>query len=213
MPKISMVMEFNDESELRAYLDGQANRASTDDAAGSYEHAPTQATRASFEPGATDAAPATEEPTEDSRDVDGMPYDSSVHSNPPSFTQDGRWRAARGKADEAKAARAAFLSSGGNEEPPADLPEVPSAAVAPETRAEPGLPELPGLPEPMPEPVTVEALFARLQDVISAGHSGQVMDLYQKHIGTADRHQVGAALQNDETKRAALMKDLDALLA
>ena len=144
-----------------------------------------------------------------------MPYDANVHSTPPSFTQDGRWRAARGKADEAKAARAAFLSSGGNVEPPADLPppSVPSLPEPAQERTAPSLPDLPSLPEAMPEPVTIEALFARLTEVIQAGRSADVMNLYQKHLGTADRHQVGAALQNDETKRAALMQDLDALMA
>lgn len=194
MPKVSLVMEFDSEDEARAYLQGNGR-----------SHADPQP-EPEREPEPTPVSDNRADDADAGVDVDGMPYDPAVHSNPPSTTQDGRWRAARGKAEEAKAARAAFLASGGNETPPDDLP-----SMGPETEADRGLPEMPELPEPMPTPVTIEELYGAIYNVLENGRSKELLALYSKHCGSTDRHAIDAALRNDESKRAALMADLDSL--
>ncbi len=128
-----------------------------------------------------------------------MPYDATIHANPPSFTAKGMWRSARGKADEASAAKKAFLASGGDVEPPADLPmPAPAPAAMP-------------MPPSAPEPVTFEAFWEKLKEVVERNvvDADTMTAWYEETTGgpASDSFQV---YQTNESARAAMMEKLNA---
>lgn len=204
MTKISLIYEFNDETELRAHLDGTTRAVP----ATTQTPSVTVATISGHTPEPTPAAePGDTVRSTSDLDGDGMPYDAAVHADPPSFTKDGMWRAKRGKSDEANAARAAFKARGGNVQPPADLlpppgPVVAAPPVLPPAAA-PAAPAAPALPPSMPEPVDIQ----RLYDAITAGLKQGKIDsraLYREFCGTENPAEVGALLNTDETMRRAM---------
>ena len=179
MSKLQLIYSFDSEEEMREHLAVETRAA-----------APTA-------PAGDDPAP-----TKADVDVDGMPYDEAVHSDPPQFKADGTWRAKRGKADEEKEARAAFKAGGGDIEPPAALP----------TAAAPAAPTLPGavaLPADAPAPVSFDTLVKAITDAMNSGKIDQagLGPLYAKH-GGADP---AKTLETSETARAAMLADLQAL--
>lgn len=184
--KIHVTYEFDSEDELRAHfgVDRAANAPS--------------------------AAP---EPTvsADALDADGMPYDGAVHADPPSHTADGRWRAKRGKADEAKAAREAFLAKGGAVTPPADLPPEPPLASPVAVSGVPGIPGMAALPPSAPEPVTIERLYAAISEAMTANPALDMRAVYQEYAGTTDMAALGNVLNTNESVRAAIMRHLESL--
>jgi hypothetical protein len=208
MTKISLIYEFEDEKQLRAHLDGQT-RSSPAVTVTASEPVPTLAAEPAAEP--ADVVRSASD-----LDGDGMPYDASVHADPPSFTKDGTWRAKRGKSDEANAARAAFKARGGAVTPPADiLPPPGPAAVAPPAAA-PVLPPAvaapaaPALPPSMPEPVELTALYR----VITNAAQNRLVDtgaLYDEFCNTRNPGEVGLLLNNDETLRRRMYDRLIAL--
>lgn len=201
MTKISLIYEFNDETELRAHLDGN-----------------TRAVPAATPTATVAVAVVTPEPviTAEPADIvrnasdvdgDGMPYDAAVHADPPSTTKDGLWRAKRGYSEQANAARAAFKARGGNVQPPADLLPPPGPVVA--APAAPALPPVVAapaahaLPPSMPEPVDIQ----RLYEAITAGLKQGKIDsraLYVEFCKTDNPAEVGALLNTDETMRRAM---------
>lgn len=202
--KVHLTYEFDSEDELRSHLGETATPATTVNVT-----ATAPATPATPTPAASGAPATGDEPTRSSLDGDGMPYSDEIHADPPSFTADGRWRAKRGKADEAKQARADFLAKGGNVTPPAELPATPPAAAAP--AAAPSAPTAaPALPASAPEPVTIESLYGRIGDLLNAAKldKDSLGALYQKHAGAADPDTVHAVLSTNETVRAAMLADL-----
>ena len=219
MTKISLIYEFNDETELRAHLDGNtravpaANPALTTTLAAIAAEPTINAEPADIVRNASDV------------DGDGMPYDAAVHADPPSTTKDGLWRAKRGYSEQANAARAAFKARGGNVQPPPDpvvaapaapaLPPVvaaPAAPALPPVVAAPAAPALPpvvaapaapALPPSMPEPVDIQ----RLYEAITAGLKQGKIDsraLYVEFCKTDNPAEVGALLNTDETMRRAM---------
>lgn len=192
MPKIHVTFEFADEAEMRAHFGAPTETP-----------APVQVDPIS----APETALAV---TTDTLDADGMPYDAAVHADPPSFTADNRWRAKRGKAEEAKAAREAFLARGANVEPPADLPPMPLAA----STAVPGLPGMPGmdaLPPSAPEPVTVERLYEVISETMKASPTFDVRGFYAEFTGQTDQTAIMQIINTNETVRAQMMRHLESL--
>lgn len=192
MTKIHLTYEFDSEDELRAHL--------ADETRAAVERQPEQSAAA---PTPTPTPAPEPDQTRDSVDADGMPYDDTIHSDPPQFTADGLWRAKRGKADEAKAARAAFKAKGGNVEPP--------TAAAPS--AMPGaMPS--SLPEDAPEPVSLDRLIEKINVLITrkAVDEATLTELYAKHSGVSAAESFGV-FQTNETARANLFAELDTINA
>lgn len=189
MTKIHLTYEFDNEDELRAHLTDETRAAPVETAA----------------PAPAPAEDATPEPTRADVDSDGMPYDAEIHSDPPQFTSDGNWRAKRGKADEAKAARAAFKAGGGDVE----APDVSDAPAMPTTGG--GMPGAKAsLPADAPEPVSLDRLIGAINDLISRGAVDEdtLSDLYAKHSGVSAAESFGV-FQTNETARANLLAALD----
>lgn len=204
MTKISLIYEFNDETELRAHLDGNTRAVPAANPA-------LTATLAAIAVEPTiNAAAITPEPADIVRsasdvDGDGMPYDAAVHADPPSTTKDGLWRAKRGYSEQANAARAAFKARGGNVQPPADLlpPPGPVVVAAPALPPVVAAPAAHALPPSMPEPVDIQ----RLYEAITAGLKQGKIDsraLYVEFCKTDNPAEVGALLNTDETMRRAM---------
>ena len=163
-------------------------------------------------------------------DVDGMPYDPEIHASTKTKTQDGKWKSRQGKADEAKAAREAFLSAGGNVTPPTNLPDTPVAesAVAPAAQVAPAaeapaatageVVQMPGafpaptLPASAPADITYEKVGEKLMGMIRRGsldQNTQYPDLLKKVGVPLD--DPNTPLQNDPALRAALYAELCAI--
>lgn len=202
--KLQLTYHFENEDELRSHLGGEV-RASA-------PLSPVAAV-APVAPVVAEAAPVAEA-VEDVRsatdlDGDGMPYDAAVHANPPSMTEDGLWRAKRGKADEAKAARAAFKAKGGNVAAPVGLPTA--AVVAPAAAALPGMPGMPSaLPADAPEPISLDRVIEKITGMLTRNKlSEQVLaGLYQKHSGVADPAASFGVFNSNESARANLFGEL-----
>jgi len=169
-------------------------------------------------------------------DDDGMPYDPEIHASTKTKTQDGKWKSRPGKADEAKAAREAFLSAGGNVTPPTNLPDTPvaeaAAAPAPQETPAAGAPgatagdvvqmpgvapaapaamQMPGVAPAAPAPadVTFDMLAEKLMGMIRR----KTLDQTTKYPALLDelsipRSDPNAALQNDPALRVALYAKL-----
>jgi hypothetical protein len=194
MTKPQVILTFESVDEMRAFFDTESTPAPV---APAVEPEPTAAPATK----AVELSEPAPEPTVGDTDADGMPYNAEYHANPPSTTADGKWRAKRGHADAANAARAAFLAGGGNVEPPAAT-EEPA-----------GVPDLPGaaaLPESAPEPITYDTLVAKIVEQMGSGklESPTLSAMYRKHAGTTDATQVSAELQVNESARAAFYADL-----
>lgn len=200
MAHIKLTYEFEDEAEMRAFI---AERAADSDT------------------GTPAAKPETNDDatTRSDTDADGMPYNEAVHSDPPAFTADGLWRARRGKADEAKAARAAFKAGGGDVTPPADVQtrtEEPAAAPAAPVAA-PAAPAAAPVAEAQP-PVTLEAVYGKATEMLESGNidGAGLRALYKETTGVDGSDDeiptlAGAVLQVNETARAALMEKLNTI--
>jgi len=189
--KLHLTYEFDSEDEMRAHLDGTSERSETTPAAT-----------------VPDTPPADDgEPTRDSLDKDGMPYDPEIHSDPPKFTAAGIWRARQGKADEAKQAREAFKAGGGDVQPPEGAGPLTMPTGMPglsNERAE--------LPADAPEPVSMETLIGRIKEVLTDGKitSADIEKLYEEHSGRSVQ-ECFPVFQTNETARASLMSALNNL--
>ena len=199
--KLQLTYHFENEEELRAHLGGETRSAAAPVTAPVVAPVAIEDTTAQVE-----VAPvATEERAASDLDADGMPYDESVHADPPSTTADGLWRAKRGKADEAKAARAAFKAAGGNVEAPADLPT---------TMTMPGMPGMPGMPSALPadapEPVSLDRVIEKITSMMKRNRITEQMltGLYTKHSGIADPQQSFQVFNTNESARANLFGEL-----
>lgn len=200
--KLQLTYQFENEDELRAHLSAETRTT---------QAAPTAPAPAVTTPEAEATEASTgNEPTRDDLDGDGMPYDDAIHSDPPNFTADGLWRARRGKADEAKAARAAFKAGGGNVEPPAELP----------TAAPIGMPGgMPGMPTPAartelpadaPAPVSLEMVIEKIKGMMGRSKLGEqtLAGLYQKHSGVSDPAASFGVFNTNESARSKLFAEL-----
>lgn len=174
--KYQITYSFDTEEELRAHLGGGTTRAA----------APAPADE-----------PADVTVDRSALDGDQMPYDADVHSDPPSFTADGLWRAKRGKKEAADAARAAFKARG-------------AAVVAPVIAAAPAAPVMPalGIPAAAPvrqAPVTYEALIEKFTEVNNRGalDAAKIGEVYAR-LGITDV----AVFETNESMRAAMLAEL-----
>lgn len=187
MPKIEMKYVFDDLEDFQRYMDGFETKAPTTEVA--------TATLAVAEAARTVAdAPVAEPTITDNVDKDGLPYDPEIHATPKSQTADGLWRAKRGKADEANAARDAFKAAGG-------------AVVAPVVTAMPGMP---GATAPVTapraaEPISYDKLIDKTVGMMQRSKidADGVMKLYGE-VGIIDP----ASLETNESQRAALFGKL-----
>jgi len=191
MPKIELKYVFDSDEEMRAFIGvGETTAAPVE----KVNDTPVVAAEPAVAEERTDEGPTTEDV-----DSDGMPYDASVHSNPPQFTANGQWRAMRGKADEAKAARAEFKAGGGAVKAPDTAPD----AALPGTTALPGAT---ALPESAPAPISYEKVVEKITGMMQRGTlvAEDLTPLYAKHGGDDP----AATLSTNESARAALFADL-----
>ena len=181
--KIHVTREYESEEEYRAAELGLSRDATV---------TATQVVRAPEAPVAPVAPePAAEEITAE-RDADGMEWNGDYHSTPKSFTEDGMWRSKRGKADEAKAARAAFKAAGGVIVPAA-MPTMPMAAAP-----------VAAMPTMAP-PVPFERLVGKITGMMQRGVlSAEAIGSLYGEVGATS----GAQFETNETLRAALFTRL-----
>jgi hypothetical protein len=201
--KLQLTYQFDSEDELRAHLGTETRTVAVEAPAPVIPAAPIAAAPVVPAAPAPVEAPAEEVRSASDVDGDGMPYDAAVHSDPPSFTADGLWRAKRGKGDEAKAARAAFKAKGGNVAAPAALPT-----------GMPGMPAVPGMPTALPadapEPVSLDRVIEKITGMMTrAKLTEQVLaGLYLKHSGVTDPAQSFGVFNTNESARANLYGEL-----
>ena len=201
--KVQLTYYFDNEDEVRAHLTGEARAAAPAPVAAQPETAQIEARAAEPQAEVETAVSA------DALDGDDMPYDAAVHSDPPSFTADGLWRAKRGKGEEAKAARAAFKARGGAVEAPTDLPTEAAPAMA-----LPGMPGMPtaksALPADAPEPIGLDRVIEKISGMITRAQITEqtLAGLYVKHSGVADPAASFNVFNTNESARASLYGDL-----
>jgi hypothetical protein len=201
--KVQLTYYFDNEDEVRAHLTGEARAAAPAPVAAQPETAQIEA-RAAEPQAETEVSVSA-----DALDGDQMPYDAAVHSDPPSFTADGLWRAKRGKGEEAKAARAAFKARGGAVAAPADLPTEAAPAMA-----LPGMPGMPtakaALPADAPEPIGLDRVIEKISGMITRAQITEqtLAGLYVKHSGVADPAASFNVFNTNESARASLYGDL-----
>lgn len=197
MTKISLVYNFESEEELRAHLAVETRVAApTQPVAVEVKAAAPVAVETDAEP---DEAPDTEV-SRDSVDDDGMPYNADFHSDPPTMTAKGLWRAKRGKTAEADAARAAFKAGGGNVEAPV-ITTVPAMTL-------PGMTT--DLPAPAPAPVSITKLAEKIGGMMRRGviDAPTVSGMYTSVTKASDAAAAMQVFNTNETARAALYSQL-----
>ena len=186
--KIQLTYTFDNDADLRAHLAAGDTRAAEQAGALAKLTAPAE------EPGIAADRSAV--------DGDGMPYDAAVHSDPPSFTTKGLWKAQRGKATEADAARAAFKARGGNVTAPV-VPAAPAAVVT-APAAMPGMPVLPVAAAP----VSMDQVIAAASAAQARGVSVERISAIYGVIGLTDV----AQFDTNETMRAAFVTEVNKLV-
>lgn len=203
MTKYQLIIQCDNEDDLRSAVDTLANRSDAP--------VPTAAVPVTPVPEKTDTPPTVAaDPDDMAVDSDGMPYDPAVHASSRAVNKDGTWKAAKGKADAAKTARAAFKAGGGNVEAPlveADPDPMPEPE---ETKA-----ALPGVGAiPPQEPVTFEQFFAKATEVLNAGKTDadSLVKFYGEITGCATTEEAVDVLQMSESVRANGVAWLDAML-
>ena len=194
--KLQLTYHFEGEDELRAHLAAGDTRSAEQAGALAKLAGSTAAPVVAEEPGVAADRSAV--------DGDGMPYDAAVHSDPPTFTSKGLWKAQRGKADAAEAARAAFKARGGPIAAPA--PVVLAAPVtAPAALAMPGMPVA---PTPAPVPVTIEQVYEATAAATARGIIPDRIVAIYGQIGLTEM----AQFDTNESIRAAYVSAVNALV-
>lgn len=188
--KYTLTITADTEDEIRGIIDNITRGVST----------PTVPTS----PVVEESVETREDDGETPVDSDGMPFDPEIFSAPDAFKEDGTWRVKRGKAEEAKAAREAFLSAGGDVTPPVVEESV-------ETREDdgglPGMEDetgLPGMEDETPEPVSLEVVVKCVNDAVSHGVAVETLtNLYIEATGTRGKPAMDI-LKTNESARAKL---------
>lgn len=153
----------------------------------------------------TSAKPAPEktkaDPDDAAFDSDGMPFDAAVHATSRAVNADGTWKAQRGKAEEAKAARAAFKASGGGIDAPADVEENEAPGLPGTKKTAPALPGAEKIPPATP--VTFEDFVAKATAVLEGGKADNeaVLQVYRDATGQSDTNEAAKTLQTNESMR------------
>lgn len=203
--KLQLTYQFDSEDELRAHLGTEVRTAAVPVVPVAAPVVPVAAVQVTeiIPAAAPVVVPELPEETRSASDVDGdgMPYDAAVHSDPPSCTADGLWRAKRGKGEEAKAARAAFKAKGGNVAAPViAMPGMPAAM--------PGMPT--ALPADAPEPVSLDRVIEKITGMMTRAKLTEQMlaGLYLKHSGVTDPSASFGVFNTNESARANLFGEL-----
>lgn len=196
--KYTLTIESDDANDIRSVADKLATR---DDAPVAK---PTPKPKADDKP-----KDEIDENTEKSVDSIGMPYDETIHADPPSFKADGSWKVRNGQASAAKAAIAAFKAGGGNIEPPV----VEDAPV--ETGGMPGVKAQTGMPVPTAEPVTLDVVMKKWTGLMESGKlsAERATEICVEVTGKTDAQQHYPTFQTDETARADLYAKLNEIEA
>lgn len=212
MSKISITIDGDTIEEVRSNMAEMLGRLGGADSTQVATDAPAQPAEKTETPAtpapAPAAAPAPAKGADEGDaavDADGMPYDPEVHAATRTMTADGLWKAMRGKAAEAKAARAAFKAQGGNETAPATT-GLPGAG---EEKGETGLPGAENLPtdDPVSLETAVEIAQKALADTVI--DTPGLLALYSEITGKADANEAFAVFQTDETARARLVDAIE----
>ena len=193
MNKITIQIECEDADEARSVIDQLTERSAA---------APVTKT----DDVKTDVKAAELDPDEVVVDSDGMPHDEAVHASSREVNQDGTWKARRGKAKEATAARAAFKAAGGSVDAPVveedvKVPGLPGTAEKTAT----GLPGVDKIPTA--QPVTMEDFAAKASAVMESGKiNGD--ELVAMYLEVTDQTDTAAAVKifetNESMRRAAV---------
>lgn len=206
-PAISVNLTFATMDALRAWVDSQTTEALA-------PNAPAAAPVAAASPTAAPAAaPTPPTPTGEVRtDAQGMPHDPAVHTESGTTNQDGTWKARKGKADEAKAARAEFLSRGGAAAAPA-APAAPAAGGMPTSAPAPAAPAAGGMPGMTEAPaavreVSLDELIARTTELMNTGavDTATLKTIYG-NLGVTDP----SMFADNPALRLSMMETLDTL--
>ena len=212
MSKISITIDGETIEEVRANMAEMLGRLGGTDSTQVATDAPAQPAEKTETPATPAAAPAAApapakgvDEGDAAVDADGMPYDPAVHAATRTMTADGLWKAQRGKAAEAKAARAAFKAQGGNETAPAAA-GLPGAG---EEKGDAGLPGAENLPtgDPVSLEQAVEIAQKALADTVI--DTPGLLALYSEITGKADANDAFAVFQTDESARAALVDAIE----
>ena len=198
MSKIKIVIECDDEGEARSIMETLTSRAAQEPVVLEAPAAPQAAA-----PVAGKSAPVID--ADDAVvDSDGMPYDAAIHTTTRTVNADGTWKAQRGKADAAKAARAAFKASGGSVVAPTEteddgLPGLPGAKAG----DAPGLPGADAIPPA--QPVTMAEFTAKATAVLKSGKIDDtgIVQVYLDATGQPDAKSAAKSLGTNESMRRA----------
>jgi len=192
MAKLQLTYNFDTPEQLIAHLQSVTGKAAAP--------APTTTLVA---PVATPVAAPVEVPAEvitDAVDKDGLPWNAEYHSDPKSFNDDGTWRSKRGKSEEAKKARAAFLAKGGAVTAPV-IPAAPVAAMPTMPVAAPAMPTMPVAAPVLPPPISYEQLIAKVTNMMTTGVvDGPTVVAMYAQAGYPDP----SVFETNETARRAL---------
>ena len=201
MTKITITVECDNAEEARSWLAGETR---TETAV--VTPAPVPAPAVPNERSDVAAAPAPASPTAEAApevDVHGMPYDPAIHTTTRTLNADGTWKALRGKADEAKAAKQEFLARGGTA-----APAEPAPAPAPG-----GMPGMPGTAAPAPAPavraVSMEELVGKTTELMNSGKlsNDALRSLYDKVLGGSSPEE----FTDNADLRLSMMTELEAI--
>ena len=182
--KLQLTYNFETPEQLIAHLQSVTGKIAA---------APTTTLVAPIATPVAPVAPQTEETVTASVDKDGLPWNPEYHSDPKSFNDDGTWRSKRGKAEEAKKARAAFMAKGGAVVAPV-MPTMPVAAA-------PAMPTMPVAAPVLPAPISYDKLITKVTSMMQRGvvDGGAVVAMYAQ-AGFPDP----TVYETNETARRAL---------
>lgn len=201
-----IIIETDDIAEARSLLDAIETRTGVKPVVGE-----TQEIKTPVE---------TSETGEPELDSNGMEWDGNIHTSTKTMNADGSWKAARGKAAEAKKAVEDHKAAGGNETPPETPPTtgMPGAETASTSGGMPtggGMPGAAPAEQDMSPPVSQEQLEAKCVGMMQRTAPGSTDPIlsHDKYFELLDKHGIDRAdptgvLATNETLRAAFYADL-----
>lgn len=215
MSKYQITIQCESEAEFRSTVNTLTNRSDTSEPTATVQTDVQVPASVPSTPEKTETPASSADPDEMAVDADGMPYDPAVHSPKRAINQDGTWKAKKGQAEAAKAARAAFKAGGGGVTPPAlptstsDPQLTQSAPIESVKTALPGLGAIPAQ-----EPVTFDQFFAKVTEVLNADKvkEDDLVKFYGDVTGCATTEEAVEVLQTNESVRAAGVAQLNSLL-
>jgi len=198
--KYTLTIESDSAEDIRSVTEKLTGRVET-------ETTPTAAPVATETPPVSETKTAPDATTDNGLDKIGMAYDPSIHADPPSFKSDGTWKVARGKAEQAKAAVAAFKAAGGNITPPVI---EDTKADEPVSNGMPGMPGMTAGAEPELEDVDIDTVMGKWTGLMESNKltKEKALEICIRVTGIEDAQQHFTTFQNDDTARAKLYAEL-----